>query len=124
MIFKRRLIGAILLAAACAGAHAAPEPRTQAEIAHLLGYVATPGCQFNRNGSWHAGADARAHLTKKYDYLVKRNLVSNAESFIERAASESSMSGKDYLVRCGGGQPLASAAWLKAELARYRARAK
>ena len=119
-----RYAPAMLLAAALHGAAlAAPEPRAQSEITHLLDYVAMPGCQFNRNGSWHAGAEARSHLRKKYDYLVKRDLVTNAESFIERAATGSSMSGKDYLVRCGGGKAVASAAYLKEELARLRGRA-
>ena len=115
--------GALALAALVHGpAAAALDARAQAEIAHLLDYVATPGCQFNRNGSWHEGAEARAHLRKKYDYLVKRNLVTNAESFIERGAAESSTSGKDYLVRCGGGKVVTSAVYLKEELARFRAR--
>jgi allantoicase len=119
-----RSAGAMLLAATLHGAAlAAPEARAQAEIKHLLDYVATPGCQFNRNGSWHEGAEARSHLQKKYDYLVKRNLVTDAESFIKGAATESSMSGKDYLVRCGGGKAEASAVYLKEELARFRARA-
>jgi allantoicase len=118
-----RTAGAMLLAATLHGAAlAAPEARAQAEIAHLLDYVATPGCQFNRNGSWHDGAEARSHLQKKYDYLVKRNLVTDAESFIKGAATESSMSGKDYQVRCGGGKAQASAVYLKEELARFRAR--
>jgi allantoicase len=113
----------MLLAATLHGAAlAAPEARAQAEIRHLLDYVATPGCEFNRNGSWHEGAEARSHLQKKYDYLVKRNLVTDAESFIQGAATESSMSGKDYQVRCGGGKAQASAAYLKEELARFRAR--
>lgn len=117
-----RYAGALLLAAAFHDAAlAAPDARAQAEIVHLLDYVATPGCQFNRNGSWHEGAEARSHLKKKYDYLVKRDLVTNAESFIERGASESSMSGKPYLVKCGGGKAVASAAYLKEELARFRA---
>lgn len=116
-------------AAACAAAlHgavlAAPDARAQAEIAHLLDYVASPGCQFKRNGSWHKGDEARSHLRKKYDYLLKRNLVTDAESFIERAATQSSMSGRDYLVQCGEGKPVASAAYLKEELSRYRAAAK
>ena len=119
-----RYTGVLLLAGAVHGAAlAAPEPRAQAEIAHLLDYVATPGCQFNRNGSWHAGLDARSHLRKKYDYLVKRSLLTNAESFIERAATGSSMSGKDYLVRCGGGKAVASAVYLTEELSRFRTRA-
>ena len=117
-----RTVGALLLAAAVHGvAWAAPEARTQAEIAHLLDYVATPGCQFNRNGNWHAGTEARAHLQKKYDYLLKRGLVTDAESFIVRAASESSMSGKDYQVRCGGGKAVASGVYLREELKRFRA---
>lgn len=125
MTRTKHWLGAVLIGAALHGlAFAAPEARAQAEIAHLLDYVATPGCQFNRNGSWHEGAEARSHLRKKYDYLVKRKLVTTAESFIERAATESSMSGKDYLVRCGTGKPVASAAYLKGELSRYRAAAR
>jgi hypothetical protein len=118
-----RYAGALLLVAFHAAAFAAPEPKAQAEIAHLLDYVATPGCQFNRNGSWHEGNEAKSHLQKKYDYLVKRDLVTNAESFIAGAATESSMSGKPYLVRCGGGKAVASAVYMKEELARFRTRA-
>jgi len=124
MPLTRPFAGAMLLAFTLHGAaHAAPDTRAQAEIAHLLDYVATPGCQFDRNGSWHAGAEARGHLQQKYDYLVKRKLVTDAESFIARAATESSMSGKPYQVKCGSGKPVASAAWLKEELQRLRARA-
>lgn len=120
-----RTLVAMLLASACHGAAlAAPDARTQAEIAHLLDYVASPGCRFQRNGSWHQGDEARSHLRKKYDYLRKRDLVTNAESFIERAATQSSMSGRDYLVQCGEGKPVASSAYLRAELARHRAAAK
>ena len=123
MLLHRYTLAMLLAATLHSAALAAPEPRVQAEIAHLLDYVATPGCQFNRNGSWHDGAEARRHLRKKYDYLVKRDLVANAESFIQHAATASSMSGKDYLVRCGGGKAVASAAYLKEALARFRARA-
>jgi hypothetical protein len=116
-----RFAGAMLLAAALHGAAlAAPEPKAQAEIAHLLDYVATPGCRFNRNGSWHDGAEAKSHLQKKYDYLVKRKLVTNAESFIALAATESSMSGKPYQVKCGDGKAVASSAYLTEELKRFR----
>ncbi|QOL51967.1 DUF5329 domain-containing protein [Massilia litorea] len=113
----------LLVATLHGAALAAPEPKAQAEIAHLLDYVATPGCQFNRNGSWHDGSEARAHLQKKYDYLVKRDLVTNAESFIERGATQSSMSGKPYLVKCGGGKAVASAVYMKEELKRFRGKA-
>lgn len=117
-----RFAAIILLACLHGAAFAGPDPKAQAEIAHLLDHVATPGCQFNRNGSWHDGAEARAHLKKKYDYLLKRDLVPNAEAFIARAATESSMSGKPYQVKCGGGQAAASGPYLTEELKRFRGR--
>ena len=100
--------------------HAAPPPAARQEIAHLIAYLTASGCSFQRNGSWHDAADAAKHIQRKYDYLLKRDLVASSEDFIARAATESSLSGKPYQVRCGGNAPLASAAWLKAELAKYR----
>lgn len=102
-------------------AHAAPTSAAQAEIAHLVGYLKASGCSFNRNGSWYEAGKAAQHLDRKYEYLVKRDLVTSSEDFIARAASESSISGKPYQVRCGNETPVASAAWLKTELAKYRA---
>lgn len=104
----------------CGPANAQASPAVQREIAHLLDYVASPGCQFNRNGTWYQGAKAREHLKEKYEYLEKRRMVTNAESFIERAATSSSMSGKAYLVRCGGGVATPSGPWLATELKRFR----
>lgn len=103
-------------------AFAAPAPAAQTEINHLMDYLAKSGCEFNRNGSWYGSKEARDHLNDKYQYLLKKDWVSNTESFIERAATQSSISGKAYQVRCGAAQPVASAAWLKAELSRYRQR--
>ncbi|MDY0977888.1 DUF5329 domain-containing protein [Massilia sp. CFBP9012] len=99
---------------------AAPAPAARQEIAHLIGYLTASGCSFQRNGSWHDAAQAAKHLQRKYDYLLKRDLVASSEDFVARAATESSLSGKPYQVRCGGNAPVASAAWLKAELAKYR----
>jgi hypothetical protein len=90
------------------------------EIDHLLSYVASSGCEFNRNGCWHDAAAAKNHILQKYDFLVDRGSVSTAESFIEHAASKSSVSGKPYLVKCPGGQPLETGTWLRTELSRYR----
>ena len=117
----------LLLIALCAGPSVAAEinPVAKKEIQHLLSYLESSGCQFFRNGSWHAARDASKHLQQKYQYLLNRGMLSTAESFIERGASESSMSSKPYQVRCGNEvKPDTSAAWFKAELARYRAAAK
>lgn len=103
------------------GAFAQAPASTEREVEHLLDYVARPGCQFNRNGSWYPGPKARAHLKQKYDYLAKRKLAPTAEAFIERAATSSSTTGTPYQVRCGTGAATASGPWLSSELQRYRA---
>ena len=102
-------------------AKAAPLPAAiRADVDALLTRLQASGCEFNRNGSWYTGAEARAHLLKKLDYLERKDMVSSAEQFIERGASGSSMSGKAYLVRCAGKSPVESGPWLKAELQRLR----
>lgn len=117
-----RLAPALLALAAGLGAHAAPlPPPARAEVDALLARLQSSGCEFNRNGSWHSGSDAKAHLLKKLDYLEGKDLVKTAEQFIERGASSSSMSGKPYLVRCAGKAPVESAKWLAAELQQLRA---
>lgn len=90
------------------------------EIDHLIGYLASSGCEFNRNGSWYSASSAVSHLKRKYEYLADRDLAPTAEAFIERAASESSASGKPYLVRCSGHPEVKSAVWFSAELAKFR----
>lgn len=112
------LLGGLLTASV----GAAPLPASaRAEVDALLSHLQASGCEFNRNGSWYAGADAKAHLLKKLDYLEGKDLVKTAEQFIERGASGSSMSGKPYLVRCAGKAPVESARWLTAELRQVRA---
>ena len=96
---------------------AGAETVTEGEIALLLTYIEGSECTFLRNGKEHGSAEAREHIGKKYDYVKKR--VATAEDFIEYAATKSSLSGKAYLVRCDGVE-MATAEWLKAELALIR----
>ncbi|RSZ58530.1 DUF5329 domain-containing protein [Massilia atriviolacea] len=118
---KRLLIAALATVCWSAGSASAAAPEaTRTEVARLLDAVEKSQCQFNRNGSWHDARQARAHLQKKFDYLEKKKLVTTTESFIERGASSSSMSGDPYQIRCPGTPAVASAAWLKGELARLR----
>ena len=112
----RRLAYALLLAS---GAQAAPDAGTTEEVGQLLTQLATSGCEFQRNGDWHSAVEARAHLERKYAYLLKKGLVGRTEDFIDRAATGSSVTGKDYQVRCAG-VTSASAPWLRAALARIR----
>jgi hypothetical protein len=57
----------------------------------------------------------------KYDYLSDRNEIITVKDFIEKAASVSSFSGSPYQVKCPGGAPMLSRAWLNEALARYAA---
>jgi len=96
-------------------------PAARAEVDALLTRLQTSGCEFSRNGSWYAGAEARAHLLKKLEVLEGKGMVQTPEQFIARGASTSSTSGKPYLVRCTGKPTVESAAWLTDELQRQRA---
>jgi len=120
MTYRIPLILAALLSAPLA--HAAPGAQAQREIAQLIGSLDGAQCRFQRNGSWHDAAEARAHLQRKYDYLLKKNKVDSAEQFIERAASQSSMSGKAYRIRCPGQAEQTAAAWFGARLQALRQR--
>jgi hypothetical protein len=99
---------------------AALDATARAEIDHLLAYLEQSGCEFYRNGKWYPSPDARAHLDRKYQYLLKKGWVDTAEQFIARAATQSSRSGEAYRVRCPAAAAAPSARWLKDELQRYR----
>ncbi len=120
--FRAAALGTLFAALSGAPLHAAPLPLSaRGEIDGLLSRLAASDCQFKRNGSWHSAAEAQSHLRRKLDYLMDRGAVASAEQFIERAASRSSMSGQAYQVRCGSHAPVASAAWLRAQLQDLRA---
>jgi hypothetical protein len=97
-----------------------PSAVTQQEINALLADIELSGCEFYRNGSWYNSKKAQVHLRDKYDYLARRDLINTTEDFIEKGASESSISGRPYQVRCNGREPVLSGQWLRDELARYR----
>jgi len=103
-----------------AGPALAPPAPAGTEINFLLSAIGTSGCEFNRNGSWHDAHQAQDHLNEKYQWLLARNRVKTAEDFIEMAATRSSLSGKEYAVRCAGEAPVSSKNWLTEQLRRYR----
>ena len=103
---------------------ATPLPDTaRAEVSAVLDRLASSGCQFERNGTWYSGAQAKAHLLKKLDYIEGKAELQSAEEFIDKAASSSSLSGKAYQVRCATGAPGESGPWLRAQLKDVRAKA-
>ena len=96
------------------------ENSAEKEILHLFDYLEKSNCEFNRNGTWYSPQEAVQHLQRKYQWLVKRGLIDTAEQFIDRAASQSSMSGESYLVRCTDSQPVKSSEWFTDELKKFR----
>jgi hypothetical protein len=111
----------LLVLAVVPAVRAAPPLIAQAEINYLLDFVESSGCEFYRNGSWYDSKRARAHLQSKYEILAARDRIKTADEFIENAATRSSVSGRNYEVRCSDGKPpVASGAWLRGALERYR----
>jgi hypothetical protein len=119
---KRSTLGPVLLLGLLLTPAARAEPPTgvQIEVNFLLGYVEGSRCEFYRNGTWHDSKAAQAHLRDKYKYLAAGNLINTTEQFIDRAATESSLSGQPYEVRCNGGAAVTTKQWLRDELARFR----
>lgn len=116
----RRAAAAGLLWLAPWMALAAPTPQVRAEIAGLMDALASSPCQFQRNGTWYQAARAREHLQRKYDHLLKKNLIDTTAQFIERAASRSSVSGRAYRVRCPGQPDMDAAPWFEQRLRSIR----
>ncbi|QNP40896.1 YfeK family protein [Lysobacter solisilvae (ex Woo and Kim 2020)] len=101
-------------------APAAPPPAATREIEALIAALGASGCDFQRNGSWYPAQKAQEHLRRKYDWLRERDMAANAEQFIERAGTKSSMSGRAYQVRCPGRPAIPSAVWLTERLREMR----
>lgn len=105
------------LALSLGGTAARAADNDDAEVQHLLAFVESSGCIFHRNGTDHDSAGAADHLRLKYSRGGK--YAKNADQFIDRLASESSWTGKDYTVTCGEvTEP--SGEWLHRELDQYR----
>jgi len=91
---------------------------SQDEINHLLGFVASTNCIYERNGNRHSGSEAVEHIKKKYAYF--EDDIKTAEDFVKYSATKSKMSGKYYKIHCGTNPPIKSREWLLAELNAYR----
>lgn len=113
------LFVAVLWVALAPPAMATPDAVADREIRHLLDFVGASGCTFIRNGDPHASKDAAEHLLMKYERAQSR--LKTAEQFIDKVASGSYLTGQEYRVQCAGRAEMATAEWLRAELAAARA---
>jgi hypothetical protein len=113
-------VGITLIALGIGSFVAASPPAAQAEVEYLLSAVASSGCEFYRNGEWFDSHGASAHLRDKYNALAALGRSVTAMDFIDEAATKSSLSGRPYLMRCAGGEPVPTNRWLREVLERYR----
>lgn len=117
-------IGLFILTTCIATLVMAGEPASttvHTEIMSLLSRLETPGCKFNRNGSWYTAGEAKTHMLNKLHYIEGRTTLKSTEQFIELVGSKSSFSGKPYLIQCGSTPAQSSATWLTAQLQSLRA---
>ena len=91
---------------------------TQDEINHLLSFVASTDCKYERNGTMHNGKKAVEHINNKYEYYSDD--IESTEDFIKYSATKSKMSGKYYKIHCRSNAPVKSQDWLLGELKVYR----
>ncbi|MGB5426377.1 MAG: DUF5329 family protein [Gammaproteobacteria bacterium] len=87
-------------------------------IQHLITYVRESDVTFERNISRHDSVEAAAHIEKKYQHF--RDEIDTPEQFIERCATASLVTGKQYLIIDSQGDETPAGEWLDTELARYR----
>lgn len=99
----------------------ARETKEQARIDFLLRSVETSqGLTFIRNGKAHDAQDAASHLRRKLDHAGER--IQTAEQFIKQAASESSMTRRNYKVRLADGTTVDAAEYFAKQLREFDAR--
>ncbi|WP_136799742.1 MULTISPECIES: DUF5329 family protein [Desulfosediminicola] len=96
---------------------AASENRANEEIDYLLNYISESGCTFIRNGKEYPSTKAAEHLQYKYGKV--KNRIPDADTFIAKIASASSITRKQYEVQCGD-ERLPSGKWLKDALESFR----
>lgn len=92
---------------------------TQDEINHLISFISSTDCKYERNGKMHSGSEAIEHINKKYAYFSDN--INSTEDFIKYSATKSKISGKFYKIHCSNKEPINSQDWLLNELKAYRA---
>ena len=90
---RRLVAGGVIACIVLAGAPARAGPSASApeDIQYLLDAIGRSGCEFYRNGSWYAAADARSHLASKYRQADKKRPVRSVQDFIDWVGTSSSM---------------------------------
>ncbi len=93
-----------------------PDKLTEAQKIEVLirSIEKLEGAEFIRNGEAHTAKSAAEHLRMKL--RKSRGRIKTAELFIEKIASESSMSGDPYLIKFANGKKVRSRDFLNKKL--------
>ena len=97
------------------------------KIERLLNEVEKSELTFVRNGKEHSSKQARTHLEYKYNYVKKGfwfwqdGQEVNVKKFIEKIASGSSTTGKEYFIKDKKGKLTPTKVWLKNKLQKIEA---
>lgn len=107
-------------------AHAEDEQKVEEKkIEFLLNAIGESNAIFIRNGDEHPAKKAKAHLEGKINSAKKMFWFFGPErkitvrDFIDKIASESSMSGKKYYMRFPGKEKVTTKSWLDKKLKEY-----
>jgi len=105
---KKKGLIVLLCALLAAPAFAKLSPHEEARIDALITALRQEkGLTFIRNGSAHTSEEAASHLALKLSKT--RNRLDNAEQFIDKVASTSSVSEQPYTVKIDGKEEQAQA---------------
>ena len=118
-MFRRGFLMSVtgLMAWGASAASATPPAHEQTRIERLIQFVETrKGMKFIRNGTEYECAEAGKFLRGKLESMGHE--VTTAREFIERIASQSSISGKPYEVKFADGKTMLASQFLSDELKR------
>lgn len=96
-----------------------------AKITYLLNKIEASGAIFIRNGEEHPSKKAREHLeykvkmAKRMFWFFGPEKEMSVDEFIDKIASKSSTTDKDYHVRLKDGRTLTTKKWLRELLEKY-----
>jgi hypothetical protein len=97
-----------------------PAYTEQQKTDHLIVFIRNlKGATFIRNGSEHTPSEAADHLQYKREKAGSR--LKTARDFIDKIASQSSMTGTPYMIRFANGKEFPSAMVLTNELNKLEA---
>jgi hypothetical protein len=116
----RQLVASIFTLLLTASIALALDPQAKAEVDELISFVQKSDVRFIRNGQEYSAAEGADHLRKKLAKAGDR--VKTTDDFITGVASESSFTGKPYLVKFADGHTQPTGDWLRAHLAAARKR--